>query len=67
MYDKTITILIKSNLGSFVKEDIFNGHLIEKDREDEYYEGISRILLSDNKGYIKDGMLMEYLMQNNRT
>ena len=28
MYDKTITMLIKSNLGSFVKEDIFNNRLM---------------------------------------
>ena len=40
-------LVAKSNIGSFVKEDIFNNNLIKEGEDISYYRGIKKILLSN--------------------
>lgn len=61
MYEEIIKLLVRSNLGSFIKEDIVNNHLIRKDEDISYYKSIKRILLSNKSGFEKERAIFEYL------
>lgn len=66
MYHIAIECLGRSNLGSFVKENIINHGLIKENQSDEYYRGIIKILTSKDNGFIKDWKLSRYLNAKNK-
>lgn len=64
MYNDIIRILVMSNIGSFVKEDILTNNLINKNGSEKYYSGIKKILLSSAKTFAKEKELISYLKNN---
>lgn len=59
-------LVVKSNLGSFVKENILNNNFIKEGEDISYYRGIKKILLSNKNGIEKERLLFEFLNKLSR-
>ena len=64
MYEDVIKILLSSNIGSYIKEDIINNDLINKCGSNEYYGRLKEILSSNNSTFAKEKELVAYLKSN---
>ncbi len=64
MRNETIQMLLSSNIGSLIKEDILNNNLIKQNGSNEYYTCIKKILLSSKNTFAKEKELIAYLKNN---